>query len=54
MSRINDWMIEMEDAFWEVYTPGASDKKIIREVQKRCKIVDENYIRCLIKEAKYE
>lgn len=52
MSYIKHWMAETEDAFWEVYTPEASVKDIIRKVRKKLRITDESFIERLYREAR--
>lgn len=51
MAAVKDWMMDMEEAFWEFYTPGMSVNQALRKVRKNVSIVDENYIRRLHKEA---
>jgi hypothetical protein len=50
MSAIKDWMMDMEDAFWEAYSPGMHINQVLRKVQKNVAIVDEKYIRRLYNE----
>jgi len=54
MAAVKDWMMDMEDAFWEFYTPGMSVNQVLRKVKKNVTIVDENFIRRLYKEVSAE
>jgi len=54
MAAVKDWMMDMEDAFWEFYTPGMSVNQILRKVKKNVSIVDESFIRRLYKEVSAE
>ena len=50
MSRINDWMMDMESYTWAAIEANLSLKETIRYVKQHMSVVDESYVRRLYEE----